>query len=137
MIAKFLKNNWYFIVMLAMLITIYVLYKRAQQTPPPPDTTVIDRLHKTVDSLVDVNEKLQIAYDNKQLTIINNITYKNAQDVKNITNIPNLNAKQRDSLWTRLTANQDSIPGGYWNILKQKTGGRTPKELVVQKPVSK
>ena len=133
--AKFLKNNWYFIVMLAMLITIYVLYKRAQQPLPPPDTTVIDRLHKTVDSLVDVNEKLQIAYDNKQLTIINNITYKNAQDVKNITNIPNLNAKQRDSLWTKLTANQDSIPRGYWDILKQKTGGRTPKELVVQKPV--
>jgi hypothetical protein len=135
----FFKKNWYFVVMALMLVAIYLLYKRAYQPQPVvTDTTaVIDSLQRTVDSLVEANNNLQTAYDNKQATIINNITYKNAQDAKTIAKLPNLVGYQRDSLWAVLFTSQDSVPGGYWSVLKQKTGGRTPKELAIQGDLQK
>jgi YbbR domain-containing protein len=135
----FLKKNWYFILMALMLVAIYFLYKKAHQPQPTVTNTtaVIDSLQQTVDSLVEANDNLQIAYDNKQATIINNITYKNAQDAKTIAKLPNLVGYQRDSLWAVLLTRQDSVPGGYWSVLKQKTGGRTPKELAIQGDLQK
>lgn len=138
--TTFLKKNWYFVLMALMLVAIYFLYRKAyQKTEPVPTNTTatIDSLQRTVDSLVEANNNLQTAYDNKQATIINNITYKNAQDAKTIAKLPNLVGYQRDSLWAVLFTSQDSIPGGYWSVLKQKTGGRTPKELAVQGDLQK
>ena len=66
-----------------------------------------------------------------------NETYKNIQDATNISKIPSLTYHQRDSLWAKFLTAEDSVPGGYWDILKQKTGGRNPKELSVQRPVQK
>ena len=124
--------------MAAMLVAVYLLYKKAYAPEPVVEPTdVVKQLHKSVDSLVAVNDSLQIAYDAKQATIINNITYKNAQDAKTIAKLPNLVGYQRDSLWAVLLTSQDSVPGGYWNILKQKTGGRTPKELAIQGDLQK
>lgn len=124
--------------MIAMLIIMYLLYKKANQpVEVPKDPMVIEQLHQKVDSLVNANENLQIAYDNKQATIINNITYKNASDAKIISGISALNNHQRDSLWTILLTSKDSIPGRYWNILKQKTGGRSIKDLQVQGDIQK
>jgi len=134
---KFLKKYWYYIVMLLLLVALFILYKKATAPQPVVTDTTIEDLRARVNSLVQSNDSLQIAYDSKQATIINNITYKNIQDAKNISNIPNLTYHQRDSLWAKFFTSKDSVPGGYWDILKQKTGGRTPKELSVQRPVQK
>jgi hypothetical protein len=135
--SKFLKKYWYYIVMLLMLVALYILYKKATAPQPVVTDTTIEDLRARVDSLYHANDSLQIAYDVKQATIINNITYKNIQDAKNISKIPNLTNHQRDSLWAKFFTTEDSVPGGYWNILKQKTGGRNPKELSVQGIVQK
>ena len=54
---------------------------------------------------------------------------------KNISKIPSLTYHQRDSLWAKFLTTEDSVPGGYWDILNKKTGGRNFKELTVQGPV--
>jgi len=123
--------------MLLLLVALFILYKKATAPQPVVTDTTIEDLRARVDSLVHSNDSLQIAYDSKQATIINNITYKNIQDAKNISNIPNLTYHQRDSLWAKLFTSTDSVPGGYWDILKQKTGGRNIKELSVQRSVQK
>lgn len=123
-LVAFLQGNWHFILMACMLVAIYFLYKKAHQPHPVVDDNraAIQRLHQTVDSLRQANNDLQIAYDNKQSTIINNITYKNAQDAKTISKLPKLNSYQLDSLWAVLLTSKDSVPRGYWDILKQKAG---------------
>lgn len=135
---KFFAKNWYFFVMAAMLVAVYLLYKKAYAPEPVVEPTEdVQQLRQQVDKLKSANDSLQIAYDAKQATIINNITYKNAQDAKTIAKLPNLVGYQRDSLWAVLLTGQDSVPGGYWSILKQKTGGRTPKELAIQGDLQK
>ena len=137
-IMNFLKNNWYYIIMALMLVTIVLLYRKINEPKPiPPKDNTIEKLGARVDSLLRVRDSLQIAYDAKQATIINNITYKNVQDAKDISNIPNLTFNQRDSLWAKHITTKDSIPWGYWDILKQKTGGKSIKELGIQRPVQK
>ena len=134
----FLKKNWYYFIMAILLVAIYFLYKKAFEPRPASDSAqVVQQLKQTVDKLKSANDSLQTAYDAKQATIINNITYKNAQDAKTIAKLPNLVGYQRDSIWAVLFTDQDSVPGGYWNILKQKTGGRTPKELTIQGDLQK
>ena len=134
----FFSKTWYYFVMAILLVAIYLLYKKAFQEKPVSDSQkVVQQLKATADSLKSVSDSLQIAYDAKQATIINNITYKNGQDAKTIAKLPNLAGYQRDSLWAVLFTNQDSLPGGYWSVLKQKTGGRTPKELTIQGDLQK
>ena len=124
--------------MAAMLVAVYLLYKKAYAPEPIVEPTEdVQQLRQQVNKLKSANDSLQIAYDAKQATIINNITYKNGQDAKTIAKLPNLVGYQRDSLWAVLFTNQDSVPGGYWNILKQKTGGRSPKELAIQGDLQK
>ena len=134
----FFSKTWYYFVMAILLVAIYLLYKKAFQEKPVSDSQkAVQQLKATADSLKSVSDSLQIAYDAKQATIINNITYKNGQDAKTIAKLPNLAGYQRDSLWAVLFTGQDSLPGGYWCILKQKTGGRTPKELTIQGDLQK
>jgi hypothetical protein len=123
LVLDFLKKYWYYVVMLIMAITIYVLYKRTIQppTPPAPDNKAIERLRESVDSLGHVLDSMKTVYDNKQSTIINNITYQNAQNAKNISDIPNFTLHQRDSMWAKVLTTKDSVPRGYWDILKSKT----------------
>ena len=129
----FFSKTWYYFVMIILLVAVYLLYRKAFQEKPASDSAkVVQQLKATADSLKSVSDSLQIAYDAKQATIINNITYKNGQDAKTIAKLPNLVGYQRDSLWAVFFTGQDSIPRGYWDILKQKTGGRTPKELAIQ-----
>lgn len=132
MILNYLKKHWYYIVMLAMLILIVLLYKKPEVVVEIKDTKTIERLRRTVDSLTMANIKLQADYDAKQTVIIDNTIKKNKQDAKTIFNIPKLNNPQRDSMWTVYNTSQDSIPGRYWDILKQKTGGRNIKEFAIQ-----
>ena len=77
-----------------------------------------------------------MAYDNKQTTVINNIINKNNQDGKKINAIPLYSNTQLDSVWaSKSNTEKDSIPRGYWDILNQKTGGRSIKDLRVQRDI--
>lgn len=124
LILDYLKKYWYYIVILAMAITILIMFNKLNQptSVPNPDDKAIERLRESVDSLGHVMDSLKIAYDNKQSQIINNITYQNNQNAKDISNIPSLTLHQRDSLWAKILTTKDSIPRRYWDILKQKAG---------------
>ena len=134
---EFLKKNWYIIII--VLLTIILVYQFKQnyhvieKTEPVEKSTRIEDLRDSVEKLVQKNEELQTAYDNKQTTVINNIINKNNQDGKKINAIPLYSNTQLDSVWaSKSNTEKDSIPRGYWNILNQKTGGRSIKELGVQ-----
>ena len=139
---NFLKKSWYIIIIVVLMIILVYQFKQnyhvIQKTEPVEKSTRIEELRDSVDKLVKQNEELQTAYDNKQTTIINNITNKNNQDGKKINAIPLYSNSQLDSVWASKSGSEkDSIPRGYWNILNQKTGGRSIKELGIQGDIQK
>lgn len=137
---EFLKKNWYIIII--VLLTIILVYQFKQnyhvieKTEPVEKSTRIEDLRDSVEKLVQKNVDLQTAYDNKQTTVINNIINKNNQDGKKINAIPLYSNTQLDSVWaSKSNTEKDSIPRGYWDILNQKTGGRSIKDLRVQRDI--
>ena len=139
---EFLKKNWYIIII--VLLTIILVYQFKQnyhvieKTEPVEKSTRIEDLRDSVEKLVQKNEELQTAYDNKQTTVINNIINKNNQDGKKINAIPLYSNTQLDSVWaSKSNTEKDSIPRGYWDILNEKTGGRNIKELGIQGNIQK
>ena len=139
---EFFKKNWYILIIVLLSIILVYQFKQnyhvIQKTEPVEKSTRIEELRDSVNKLVQKNEELQTAYDNKQTTIINNIINKNKQDGKKINAISLYSNSQLDSIWTsKYTAEKDSIPGGYWDILNQKTGGRNIKDLRVQRDIQK
>ena len=137
---EFLKKNWYIIIIVLLTIILVYQFKQnyhvIQKTDPPEDSKRIEQLRDSVNKLVQKNDELQTAYDNKQTTIINNITNKNKQDGKKINAIPLYSNTQLDSVWaSKSNTEKDSIPRGYWDILNQKTGGRSIKDLRVQRDI--
>ena len=137
---EFLKKSWYIIIIVLLTIILVYQFKQnyhvIQKTEPVEKSTRIEELRDSVEKLVQKNEELQTAYDNKQTTVINNIINKNNQDGKKINAIPLYSNTQLDSVWaSKSNTENDSIPRGYWDILNQKTGGRSFKELTVQGPV--
>ena len=138
----FLKKNWYFLIIVALAVILILQFKKnyhvIQKTDSPEESKKIEALRDSVNNLVKKNEELQTAYDNKQTTIINNIINKNKEDGKKIDVIPLYSDSQRDSVWaSKSSTNKDSIPRGYWDILNQKTGGRSIKELGIQGNIQK
>jgi len=138
----FLKKNWYFLIIVALAVILVLQFKKnyhvIQKTESPEESKKIETLRDSVNKLVEKNEELQTAYDNKQTTIINNIINKNKEDGKKIDVIPLYSDSQRDSVWSsKSSTDKDSIPRGYWDILNQKTGGRSIKELGVQGNIQK
>ena len=136
---EILKKYWYVLVILILAILMYVQHKRIveveNQPTKQPDRTLekIKELRDSVETLVDETVELQNAYDNKQTTIINNIIKKNETDTKKVNNIILYSDAQRDSVWASKSYSQeDNIPGRYWSVLYEKTGGRNPKELGIQ-----
>ena len=117
----FLKNNWYYLVIVAMLVIIVMLYKKPAVTVVVEDTKKIEQLRRTVDSLVTEYSLLQSSYNSMQNTTIDNTITQNKKNAKKVNNIPTLSDPQRDSMWSTLSTSQDSVPGGYWDILKPKT----------------
>lgn len=113
-----LNKYWYYVVIIILLIIVYSLYNKPAEKVYFEDTKKIEELRSRVDSLNQKNRELQIAYDNKQTTIINNIIKKNEQNAKDISNIPNFDNNKRDSLWTKFGTSKDSIPRGYGNLLQ-------------------
>jgi hypothetical protein len=139
---NFLKKGWYIIIIVVLMIILVYQFKQnyhvIQKTEPVEKSTRIEELRDSVDKLVKKNEQLQTAYDNKQTTLINNIINKNNQDGKKINSIPLYSNSQLDSVWASKSGSEkDSIPRGYWNILNQKTGGRSIKELGIQGDIQK
>ena len=139
---NFLKKGWYIIIIVVLMIILVYQFKQnyhvIQKTEPVEKSTRIEELRDSVDKLVKQNEQLQTAYDNKQTTLINNIINKNNQDGKKINAIPLYSNSQLDSVWASKSGSEkDSIPRGYWNILNQKTGGRSIKELGIQGDIQK
>ena len=139
---EFLKKNWYILIIVLLTIILVYQFKQnyhvIQKTEPVEKSTRIEELRDSVEQLVQKNVELQTAYDNKQTTIINNITNKNKQDGKKINAIPLYSNSQLDSVWaSKSNSDKDSIPGGYWNILNEKTGGRNIKELGIQGNIQK
>lgn len=106
-----------------------MLYNKPPVTIEVKDTGAIDRLGRTVDSLTKAHIALQTDFNNKQTTLIDNTVKQNKKHAKKIIDIPKLSNPERDSIWAKINTSEDSIPGGYWDILKQKTGGRSPKDL--------
>ena len=138
----FLKKNWYLLIIVALAVILVLQFKKnyhvIQKTDSPEESKKIEALRDSVDKLVEKNEELQTAYDNKQTTIINNIINKNKEDGKKIDVIPLYSDSQRDSVWSsKSSTDKDSIPRGYWDILNQKTGGRIIKELGIQGNIQK
>jgi hypothetical protein len=134
-----LKKYWYVLVILILSILMYTQHKRIieikNHPPKQPDKTLekIKELRDSVENLVDETINLQNAYNNKQTTIINNIIKKNETDTKKVNNIIFYSDAQRDSVWASKTSTkEDNIPGRYWSVLYEKTGGRNPKELGIQ-----
>jgi hypothetical protein len=139
---EFFKKNWYILIIVLLSIILVYQFKQnyhvIQKTEPVEKSTRIEELRDSVNKLLQKNEELQTAYDNKQTTIINNIINKNKQDGKKINAISLYSNSQLDSIWaSKSTAEKDSIPGGYWDILNQKTGGRNIKDLRVQRDIQK
>ena len=139
---EFLKKNWYILIIVLLTIILVYQFKQnyhvIQKTDPPEDSKRIEQLRDSVNKLVQKNDELQTAYDNKQTTIINNIINKNKQDGKKINSIPLYSNAQLDSVWaSKSSTEKDSIPRGYWDILNQKTGGRSIKDLRVQRDIQK
>ena len=139
---NFLKKGWYIIIIVVLMIILVYQFKQnyhvIQKTEPVEKSTRIEELRDSVDKLLKQNEQLQTAYDNKQTTLINNIINKNNQDGKKINAIPLYSNSQLDSVWASKSGSEkDSIPRGYWNILNQKTGGRSIKELGIQGDIQK
>ncbi len=139
---EFLKKSWYIIIIVLLTIILVYQFKQnyhvIQKTEPVEKSTRIEELRDSVEKLVQKNEELQTAYDNKQTTVINNIINKNNQDGKKINAIPLYSNTQLDSVWaSKSNTEKDSIPRGYWDILNQKTGGRSIKELGIQGNIQK
>jgi len=139
---EFFKKNWYILIIAILTIILVYQFKQnyhvIQKTEPVEKSTRIEELRDSVEKLVQKNVDLQTAYDNKQTTVINNIINKNNQDGKKINAIPLYSNSQLDSVWaSKSNSDKDSIPGGYWNILNEKTGGRNIKELGIQGNIQK
>jgi hypothetical protein len=137
---EFLKKSWYIIIIVLLTIILVYQFKQnyhvIQKTEPVEKSTRIEDLRDSVEKLVQKNVDLQTAYDNKQTTVINNIINKNNQDGKKINAIPLYSNTQLDSVWAnKSNTEKDSIPRGYWDILNQKTGGRSIKDLRVQRDI--
>ena len=136
--VQILKKYWYILVILILLLLIWYNFKdryRLIERVKYEQSKVIENLRDSVDNLVEKNIEVQAQYDNQQKILIENINNTNEKIITKIVNIPRYSDNQRDSLWSVLEAQEDSVPRRYWDILNQKTGGRSFKELTVQGPL--
>ena len=135
---QILKKYWYILVILILLFLIWLNFKdryRLVDQIKSEQSRVIEELRDSVNKIVKENETIQTKYDEQQKLLIQNTNNENEKIITKIIGIPRYTDKQRDSLWAVIGTEKDSVPRGYWDILNQKTGGRSFKELTVQKPV--
>jgi regulator of replication initiation timing len=136
--VQILKKYWYILVILILLFLIWYNFKdryRFIERTKYEQSKVIENLRDSVNNLVEKNVQIQTEYDNQQKILIENINNTNEKIITKIVGIPRYSDGQRDSLWAVIETQEDSVPRRYWDILNQKTGGRSFKELTVQGPV--
>jgi hypothetical protein len=136
--VQILKKYWYILVILILLFLIWYNFKdryRFIERTKYEQSKVIENLRDSVNNLVEKNVQIQTEYDNQQKILIENINNTNEKIITKIVGIPRHSDGQRDSLWAVIETQEDSVPRRYWDILNQKTGGRSFKELTVQGPV--
>lgn len=131
-VIGYIRKYWYWLIIFIMFLVIVRFYKQLYVNKPIDQTNKIEELRDSVNVLTQDYEDLLLAYENKQTTVVQNITKKNKQNAKDISNIPNLDASKRDERWTTALSQEDSIPWRYWSILEQTTGGRSIKEISLQ-----
>lgn len=106
------------ILILAFLIYVVQVFKPKEPTLQIPSQ--VEQLFEKKDSL-DIemkndNENIK----NKIVSKINNTKKQNEKQIKEIIDIPNLDRAERDSIWSIILTDKDSLPTRYWNILEQR-----------------
>ena len=138
--VQILKKYWYILVILILLFLIWYNFKdryRFIERTKYEQSKVIENLRDSVNNLVEKNVQIQTEYDNQQKILIENINNTNEKIITKIVGIPRYSDGQRDSLWAVIETQEDSVPRRYWDILNQKTGGRSIKELGIQGNIQK
>lgn len=133
--VQILKKYWYILVILILLFLIWYNFKdryRFIERTKYEQSKVIENLRDSVNNLVEKNVQIQTEYDNQQKILIENINNTNEKIITKIVGIPRYSDGQRDSLWAVIETQEDSVPRRYWDILNQKTGGRSIKEISVE-----
>ena len=138
--VQILKKYWYILVILILLFLIWYNFKdryRFIERTKYEQSKVIENLRDSVNNLVEKNVQIQTEYDNQQKILIENINNTNEKIITKIVGIPRYSDGQRDSLWAVIETQDDSVPRRFWDILNQKTGGRSIKELGIQGNIQK
>jgi hypothetical protein len=134
--ANFLKKFWCLFVILGLGILCFFQYKKITELKKPKiyvEDPKLKILRDSINLLVEQTVEWQTKYDSKQSELIDNINQNNQKNDAKIINISKYTDAQRDSVWaSKSNSKEDNIPKGYWDILKQKTGGENITKLGVQ-----
>ena len=137
--GNFIAKFWYIFVILGLATLCYFQNKKITELETPKkyvEDPKLKILRDSIDLLVAQTIEWQTKYDDKQIELIDNINNNNNKSGKKIIDIPKYTDAQRDSMWaSKSNSKEDSIPKGYWNILKQKTRGESITKLGVQRNI--
>lgn len=134
--SDFFSKFWYIFVILGLAILCYFQHVKITELEKPivyPEDPKLKSLRDSVDLLLKETIEWQTKYEIKQSELIDNINKNNQTNDAKIIIIPKYTDAQRDSVWaSKSNSKKDSVPKGYWDILKQKTGGESIGKLGVQ-----
>jgi hypothetical protein len=132
-----LKDYIFIFAIILLLAYVFFLKNNFKQsveiTKSTNTSSQVEVLMDTIKSLKVSNKELILSFlqrerDYQNETIINyetNIT-------KTTPSVGTYIDRDRDRIWSELTSKKDSLPRGYWDILNEKTGGRSIKEISVE-----
>ena len=135
-ISKFKDYIFIFSIILLLAYIFFLKNNFIQEVEQPTvinTSRQVEQLRDSIKSLKLSNKELLLSFlqrerDHQDETIINYET--------NITKItPSIGTytdPDRDRIWSDYTSQEDSVPRGHWDILNQKTGGRSIKEISVE-----
>jgi len=133
------KLKDYIFIFAIILLLAYIFFlkdnfkHKEEQTKVVTSLRQVEQLRDSIKNLKVSNKEILLSFlqrerDHQDETIINYET--------NITKVtPSFGTyvdHDRDKLWSNYTSQEDSVPRGHWNILNQKTGGRSIKEISVE-----
>ena len=133
------KLKDYIFIFAIILLLAYIFFLRdnfkhdVELTKSVSTSSKVTQLRDSISVLKLSNRELLLSFlqrerDYQDETIINyetNIT-------KVAPSIPTYIDRDRDGIWSDYTSQEDSVPRGHWDILNQKTGGRSIKEISVE-----
>jgi flagellar biogenesis protein FliO len=132
-----LKDYIFIFAIIILLAYIFLLknnFKHEEQQPKViTSSRQVEQLRDSIKILKVSNKELLLSFlqrerDHQDETIINYET-----NITKVTpSIGTYSDRDRDKLWSDYTSKEDSVPRGHWDILNQKTGGRSIKEISVE-----